>query len=123
MSFADIEKAIADLGKRAKDGTLTMDDMTGGIFTISNGGVFGGLMSTPIINTPQSAELELHPIENRTVVRKREIWNRPRLYTALCSSHWLVDCRQAESLLIPIQEDDRDTHRQQTTLLHMMTHN
>jgi 2-oxoglutarate dehydrogenase E2 component (dihydrolipoamide succinyltransferase) len=68
LSFADIEKGIGDLGKRAKDGTLTMEDMKGGTFTISNGGVFGGLMSTPIINPPQSAVLGLHRIEDRPVV-------------------------------------------------------
>src|SRR3546814_20225836 len=75
LSFAGIEKAIADLGKRAKEGTLTMDDMTGGTFTISNGGVFGGLMSTPIINPPQSAVLGLHRIEDqigRESCRERE---------------------------------------------------
>jgi 2-oxoglutarate dehydrogenase E2 component (dihydrolipoamide succinyltransferase) len=69
MGFADIEKAIADFGKKAKDGSLTMDDMQGGTFTISNGGVFGRLMSTPIINPPQSAVLGLHRIEDRPVVR------------------------------------------------------
>ena len=69
--FARIEKDIADFGKRAKDGTLTMDDMKGGTFTISNGGVFGSLMSTPIINPPQSAVLGLHRIEDRAVVWRR----------------------------------------------------
>src|SRR3546814_8085208 len=83
LSFAGIEKAIADLGKRAKEGTLTMDDMTGGTFTISNGGVFGGLMSTPIINPPQSAVLGLHRIEARPVVRDGEIGIPPMMYLAL----------------------------------------
>src|SRR5690606_38172078 len=91
MSFADIEKAIADPGKGAKDGTLTMDDMTGGTFTISNGGVFGGLMSTPIINPPQSAVLGLHRIEDRPVVRNGEIVIRPMMYLAMSYDHRLVD--------------------------------
>jgi 2-oxoglutarate dehydrogenase E2 component (dihydrolipoamide succinyltransferase) len=69
MSFAGIEKAIANYGKKAREGSLTMEDMKGGTFTISNGGVFGGLMSTPIINPPQSAVLGLHRIEDRPVVR------------------------------------------------------
>ncbi len=73
MSFAEIEKTIADFGKRAKDGTLTVDDMKGGTFTISNGGVFGSLMSTPIINPPQSAVLGLHRIEERPVVQDGQI--------------------------------------------------
>ncbi|MDP3781422.1 MAG: 2-oxoglutarate dehydrogenase complex dihydrolipoyllysine-residue succinyltransferase, partial [Sphingopyxis sp.] len=93
LSFAEIEKAIADLGKRAKDGTLTMDDMTGGTFTISNGGVFGGLMSTPIINPPQSAVLGLHRIEDRPVVRNGEIVIRPMMYLALSYDHRLIDGR------------------------------
>ena len=83
MSFADIEKAIADYGKKARDGALTMADMAGGTFTISNGGVFGGLMSTPIINPPQSAVLGLHRIEDRPVVRNGQIVIRPMMYIAL----------------------------------------
>ncbi|MFX9077454.1 2-oxo acid dehydrogenase subunit E2, partial [Acinetobacter baumannii] len=79
LSFAGIEKAIADYGKKARDGTLTMADMAGGTFTISNGGVFGGLMSTPIINPPQSAVLGLHRIEDRPVVRNGEIVIRPMM--------------------------------------------
>jgi 2-oxoglutarate dehydrogenase E2 component (dihydrolipoamide succinyltransferase) len=74
MSVADIEKTIGDFGKRAKAGTLTMDDMKGGTFTISNGGVFGSLMSTPIINPPQSAVLGLHRIEDRPVVVNGRSW-------------------------------------------------
>ncbi len=93
MGFADIEKAIADLGKRAKDGALTMDDMKGGTFTISNGGIFGGLMSTPIINPPQSAVLGLHRIEDRPVVRDGQIVIRPMMYLALSYDHRLIDGR------------------------------
>ncbi|HMN54297.1 MAG TPA: 2-oxoglutarate dehydrogenase complex dihydrolipoyllysine-residue succinyltransferase [Sphingopyxis sp.] len=111
LSFADIEKAIADLGKRAKDGTLTMDDMTGGTFTISNGGVFGGLMSTPIINPPQSAVLGLHRIEDRPVVRNGEIVIRPMMYLALSYDHRLVDGREAVTFLKTIKEAIEDPAR------------
>jgi 2-oxoglutarate dehydrogenase E2 component (dihydrolipoamide succinyltransferase) len=111
MSFADIEKAIADLGKRAKDGTLTMADMTGGTFTISNGGVFGGLMSTPIINPPQSAVLGLHRIEDRPVVRNGEIVIRPMMYLALSYDHRLVDGREAVTFLKTIKEAIEDPTR------------
>src|SRR3546814_3879891 len=108
MNFADIEKAIADLGKRAKECTLTMDDMTGGTFTISNGGVFGGLMSTPIINPPQSAVLGLHRIEDRPVVRDGEIVIRPMMYLALSYDHRLVDGREAVTFLKTIKEAIED---------------
>ena len=111
MSFAEIEKAIADLGKRAKDGTLTMDDMTGGTFTISNGGVFGGLMSTPIINPPQSAVLGLHRIEDRPVVRNGEIVIRPMMYLALSYDHRLIDGREAVTFLKTIKEAIEDPTR------------
>jgi 2-oxoglutarate dehydrogenase E2 component (dihydrolipoamide succinyltransferase) len=111
LSFAEIEKAIADLGKRAKDGTLTMDDMTGGTFTISNGGVFGGLMSTPIINPPQSAVLGLHRIEDRPVVRDGEIVIRPMMYLALSYDHRLIDGREAVTFLKTIKEAIEDPTR------------
>ncbi|WP_439568777.1 2-oxoglutarate dehydrogenase complex dihydrolipoyllysine-residue succinyltransferase [Sphingopyxis sp.] len=111
LSFAEIEKAIADLGKRAKDGTLTMDDMTGGTFTISNGGVFGGLMSTPIINPPQSAVLGLHRIEDRPVVRNGEIVIRPMMYLALSYDHRLIDGREAVNFLKTIKEAIEDPTR------------
>ncbi|WP_447760389.1 2-oxoglutarate dehydrogenase complex dihydrolipoyllysine-residue succinyltransferase [Sphingopyxis panaciterrae] len=111
LSFADIEKAIADLGKRAKEGTLTLDDMTGGTFTISNGGVFGGLMSTPIINPPQSAVLGLHRIEDRPVVRNGEIVIRPMMYLAMSYDHRLVDGREAVTFLKTIKEAIEDPTR------------
>ncbi len=110
-SFAQIEKDIADFGKRAKDGTLTMDDMKGGTFTISNGGVFGGLMSTPIINPPQSAVLGLHRIEDRPVVRNGEIVIRPMMYIALSYDHRLVDGREAVTALKTIKEAIEDPMR------------
>ncbi|MXO74195.1 2-oxoglutarate dehydrogenase complex dihydrolipoyllysine-residue succinyltransferase [Altererythrobacter aerius] len=110
-SFAQIEKDIADFGKRAKDGTLTMDDMKGGTFTISNGGVFGGLMSTPIINPPQSAVLGLHRIEDRPVVRNGEIVIRPMMYIALSYDHRLIDGREAVTALKTIKEAIEDPMR------------
>ncbi len=111
MSFAEIEKAIAAYGKKAKDGTLTMDEMKGGTFTISNGGVFGGLMSTPIINPPQSAVLGLHRIEDRPVVRNGEIVIRPMMYIALSYDHRLIDGREAVTALKTIKEAIEDPTR------------
>ncbi|GGD90675.1 dihydrolipoyllysine-residue succinyltransferase component of 2-oxoglutarate dehydrogenase complex [Tsuneonella deserti] len=110
-SFAQIEKDIADFGRRAKDGTLTMEDMKGGTFTISNGGVFGGLMSTPIINPPQSAVLGLHRIEDRPVVRDGQIVIRPMMYIALSYDHRLVDGREAVTALKTIKEAIEDPMR------------
>ena len=104
MSFAEIEKAIVGYGKKARDGALTMEDMKGGTFTISNGGVFGGLMSTPIINPPQSAVLGLHRIEDRPVVRGGEIVIRPMMYIALSYDHRLIDGREAVTALKTIKE-------------------
>ena len=111
LGFADIEKAIADLGKRAKDGTLTMADMQGGTFTISNGGIFGGLMSTPIINPPQSAVLGLHRIEDRPVARDGQIVIRPMMYLALSYDHRLIDGREAVTALKTIKEAIEDPTR------------
>ncbi len=109
--FAQIEKDIADFGKRAKDGTLTMDDMTGGTFTISNGGVFGSLMSTPIINPPQSAVLGLHRIEDRPVVVDGQIVIRPMMYIALSYDHRLIDGREAVTALKIIKDAIEDPTR------------
>ncbi len=111
MGFAQIEKAIAALGKKAKDGSLTMADMAGGTFTISNGGVFGGLMSTPIINPPQSAVLGLHRIEDRPVVRDGQIVIRPMMYLALSYDHRLIDGREAVTALKTIKEAIEDPTR------------
>ena len=110
-SFAQIEKDIADFGKRAKDGTLTMADMAGGTFTNSNGGVFGGLMSTPIINPPQSAVLGLHRIEDRPVVRDGQVVIRPMMYIALSYDHRLIDGREAVTALKTIKEAIEDPMR------------
>jgi 2-oxoglutarate dehydrogenase E2 component (dihydrolipoamide succinyltransferase) len=111
LSFAGIEKAIAGYGKAARDGTLTMADMKGGTFTISNGGVFGSLMSTPIINPPQSAVLGLHRIEDRAVVRNGEIVIRPMMYVALSYDHRLIDGREAVTALKIIKDAIEDPTR------------
>ncbi|MCB5424162.1 2-oxoglutarate dehydrogenase complex dihydrolipoyllysine-residue succinyltransferase [Altererythrobacter sp. CC-YST694] len=111
LSFAQIEQAIANYGKKAKDGTLTMADMQGGTFTISNGGVFGSLMSTPIINPPQSAVLGLHRIDERPVVVNGEIVIRPMMYIALSYDHRLIDGREAVTALKIIKEAIEDPTR------------
>ena len=111
LSFAEIEKTIADFGKRAKDGTLKMEEMQGGTFTISNGGVFGSLLSTPIINPPQSAVLGMHRIEERPVVKNGQIVARPMMYLALSYDHRLVDGREAVTFLVRIKEAIEDPTR------------
>ncbi len=111
MSFAEIEKTIAEYGKKAKEGTLTVDDMTGGTFTISNGGVFGSLLSTPIINPPQSAVLGMHRIEERPVVKDGQIVARPMMYLALSYDHRLVDGREAVTFLVRVKEAIEDPTR------------
>ncbi len=111
LSFAEIEKTIADFGARAKAGTLTMADMEGGTFTISNGGVFGSLLSTPIINPPQSAVLGMHRIEERPVVRDGQIVARPMMYLALSYDHRLIDGREAVTFLVRMKEAIEDPTR------------
>jgi len=111
LSFAEIEKTIADFGARAKAGTLTMADMEGGTFTISNGGVFGSLLSTPIINPPQSAVLGMHRIEERPVVRDGQIVARPMMYLALSYDHRLIDGREAVTFLVRVKEAIEDPTR------------
>jgi 2-oxoglutarate dehydrogenase E2 component (dihydrolipoamide succinyltransferase) len=111
MSFAEIEKAIGDFGAKAKAGTMTMADMEGGTFTISNGGVFGSLMSTPIINPPQSAVLGLHRIEDRPVALNGQVVIRPMMYLALSYDHRLIDGREAVTFLKSIKEAIEDPTR------------
>jgi 2-oxoglutarate dehydrogenase E2 component (dihydrolipoamide succinyltransferase) len=111
LSFAEIEKMIADFGRRAKDGTLKMEEMQGGTFTISNGGVFGSLLSTPIVNPPQSAVLGMHRIEERPVVRNGQIVARPMMYLALTYDHRLVDGREAVTFLVRMKEAIEDPTR------------
>jgi 2-oxoglutarate dehydrogenase E2 component (dihydrolipoamide succinyltransferase) len=111
MSFAQIEGAIAGYGKKARDGALTMADLKGGTFTISNGGVFGSLMSTPIINPPQSAVLGLHRIEDRPVARGGQVVIRPMMYIALSYDHRLIDGREAVTALKIIKDAIEDPTR------------
>jgi len=110
-NFAEIELAIADFGKRAQAGKLTLADMAGGTFTITNGGVFGSLMSTPILNPPQSGVLGMHRIEERPVVVAGQIVIRPMMYLALSYDHRLVDGREAVSFLVRIKEAIEDPTR------------
>ena len=111
MSFADIEKAIADFGARAKDGSLSMDDLTGGTFSITNGGIFGSLLSTPILNPPQSGILGMHKIMDRAMVENGQIVARPMMYLALSYDHRIVDGREAVSFLVTIKECLEDPAR------------
>lgn len=111
MSFAEIEKTIAAFGKKAKEGSLTVDDMTGGTFTISNGGVFGSMLSTPIINPPQSAVLGMHRIEERPVVKDGQIVAKPMMYLALSYDHRLIDGREAVTFLVRVKEAIEDPTR------------
>jgi 2-oxoglutarate dehydrogenase E2 component (dihydrolipoamide succinyltransferase) len=111
MSFAEIEKSIAAFGKKAKEGTLTVDEMKGGTFTISNGGVFGSLLSSPIVNPPQSAVLGMHRIEERPVVRDGQIVARPMMYLALSYDHRLIDGREAVTFLVRVKEAIEDPTR------------
>ncbi|HEX7876293.1 MAG TPA: 2-oxoglutarate dehydrogenase complex dihydrolipoyllysine-residue succinyltransferase [Sphingobium sp.] len=111
LSVAEIEKTIGGFGKKAKEGTLTMEDMKGGTFTISNGGVFGSLLSSPIINPPQSAVLGLHRIEDRPVVRDGQIVIRPMMYLALSYDHRLIDGREAVTFLVAVKNAIEDPTR------------
>ncbi len=110
-SLAQIEKEIADLGRRARDGTLKIEEMQGGTFTISNGGVYGSLMSTPILNAPQSGILGMHKIEDRPVVVTGKIEIRPMMYLALSYDHRLVDGREAVTFLVRVKEILEDPRR------------
>ncbi|GAB0131862.1 2-oxoglutarate dehydrogenase complex E2 component [Epichloe bromicola] len=111
MDMITIEQAIADMGKKARDGKLTIEDMAGGTFTISNGGVFGSLMGTPIINLPQSAVLGLHTIKDRAVAVNGKVEIRPMMYLALTYDHRLLDGREAVQFLVKIKEYIEDPRR------------
>jgi 2-oxoglutarate dehydrogenase E2 component (dihydrolipoamide succinyltransferase) len=111
MSFADIERNIAELGAKAKDGKLTVEDMAGGTFSITNGGVFGSLLSTPIINIPQSAILGMHGIFPRPVAVKGQVEIRPMMYIALTYDHRLIDGREAVTFLKRVKELVQDPAR------------
>src|SRR5882724_1667587 len=111
MSFAEVEKKIADFGKRAQDGKLTIDELTGGTFSISNGGVFGSMLSTPIINPPQSAILGVHATRERPVAENGQVVIRPVNYLALSYDHRIVDGREAVLSLVAIKEALEDPAR------------
>jgi 2-oxoglutarate dehydrogenase E2 component (dihydrolipoamide succinyltransferase) len=110
-SFAEIEKTIGDLGKRARDGKLSLDELSGGTFTITNGGIYGSLMSTPILNPPQSGILGMHKIEKRAVVIGDKIEVRPMMYVALSYDHRIVDGREAVTFLVRVKECIEDPQR------------
>jgi len=111
LSFAGIEKTIADFGKRARDGQLQIAEMQGGTFTISNGGVYGSLMSTPILNAPQSGILGMHKIQERPMVVNGQIVVRPMMYLALSYDHRIVDGKEAVTFLVRVKENLEDPQR------------
>lgn len=111
LDMIGIEKSIADLGKKARDGKLTLEDMAGGTFTISNGGIFGSLMGTPIINLPQTAVLGLHAVKDRAVVVNGKVESRPMMYLALTYDHRLLDGKEAVQFLVKIKEYIEDPRR------------
>ncbi|HRY07394.1 MAG TPA: 2-oxoglutarate dehydrogenase complex dihydrolipoyllysine-residue succinyltransferase [Hyphomicrobiaceae bacterium] len=111
LSLAEVEAKIAEFGKRARDGRLAIEDMQGGTFTITNGGVYGSMMSTPILNAPQSGILGMHRIEERPVVRNGEIVVRPMMYLALSYDHRIVDGKEAVTFLVRVKENLEDPQR------------
>ncbi len=111
LSLAEIEKAIGDFGRRARDGQLKLEEMQGGTFTITNGGVYGSLMSTPILNPPQSGVLGMHRIEERPVVRAGQVVVRPMMYLALSYDHRIVDGKGAVTFLVRVKENLEDPQR------------
>ncbi|QDH16911.1 dihydrolipoyllysine-residue succinyltransferase [Swingsia samuiensis] len=111
MSFAELERRIADYGKRAKAGALKLEELSHGTFSITNGGIFGSLLSTPILNTPQSGILGMHAIQDRPVVKDGQIVIRPMMYVALSYDHRIVDGREAVSFLVRIKQLVEDPRR------------
>jgi 2-oxoglutarate dehydrogenase E2 component (dihydrolipoamide succinyltransferase) len=111
MSLAEIEQTIADFGKRARDGRLSIEEMQGGTFTITNGGVYGSLLSTPILNAPQSGILGMHRIEERAVVKGGQIVARPMMNLALTYDHRIVDGKDAVTFLVRIKESLEEPQR------------
>ncbi|HRJ68933.1 MAG TPA: 2-oxoglutarate dehydrogenase complex dihydrolipoyllysine-residue succinyltransferase, partial [Beijerinckiaceae bacterium] len=111
LGIAGIEKTIADFGKRARDGQLKMEEMTGGTFTITNGGIYGSLMSTPILNAPQSGILGMHKIQDRPMVVGGKIEIRPMMYLALSYDHRIVDGKEAVTFLVRVKESLEDPAR------------
>jgi len=111
LGFAEIEKRIAELGRKARDGKLTIEDLTGGTFTISNGGVYGSLMSTPILNPPQSGILGMHKTQQRPVAIEGKVEIRPMMYLALSYDHRIIDGREAVTFLVRVKENIEDPQR------------
>jgi 2-oxoglutarate dehydrogenase E2 component (dihydrolipoamide succinyltransferase) len=111
MSFADIESNLAALGQKAKNGTISIDELTGGTFTITNGGIFGSMMSTPILNPPQSGILGMHAIQDRPMVVDGEIVIRPMMYVALTYDHRIIDGKEAVQFLVSIKQSLEDPGR------------
>ncbi len=111
MSFADIENAVTGYATRARDGTITLEELTGGTFSITNGGVFGSLMSTPIVNAPQSAILGMHKIQPRPMVVDGQVVVRPMMYLALTYDHRIIDGREAVQFLVAVKDALEDPAR------------
>jgi 2-oxoglutarate dehydrogenase E2 component (dihydrolipoamide succinyltransferase) len=111
MSFAEIEKRIGEFGKKARDGQLKLDELAGGSFTITNGGIYGSLMSTPILNPPQSGILGMHKIQERPMVVGGKVEVRPMMYLALSYDHRIVDGKEAVSFLVRVKESIEDPRR------------
>ena len=111
MSFADVESGIADYAARARTGSITLEDLTGGTFSITNGGIFGSLMSTPIVNTPQSAILGMHKIQERAMVVNGQVLARPMMYLALTYDHRIIDGREAVQFLVAVKDCLEDPAR------------
>ena len=111
LGFAGIERAIGDFGRRARDGQLKLEELTGGTFTITNGGVYGSLMSTPILNAPQSGILGMHKIQDRPVAVGGQVVIRPMMYLALSYDHRIVDGKEAVSFLVRVKEGVEDPRR------------
>jgi 2-oxoglutarate dehydrogenase E2 component (dihydrolipoamide succinyltransferase) len=104
LNLAGIEKAIADVAQKARDGKISVSDLAGGTFTITNGGIFGSLLSTPILNPPQSAILGMHAIQKRPVVANDQVMVRPMMYLALSYDHRLIDGRDAVLFLVRVKD-------------------
>jgi len=111
MGFADVEKQIADFAGKAREGKLGLDDLQGGTFTITNGGTFGSLMSTPIVNPPQSAILGMHTIKERPIVENGQIVAAPMMYIALSYDHRIIDGKEAVLFLVDIKDQLENPHR------------
>jgi 2-oxoglutarate dehydrogenase E2 component (dihydrolipoamide succinyltransferase) len=111
LSMAGIEKSTADYARKARENQLTIEELTGGTFTITNGGVFGSLLSTPILNPPQSAILGMHKIQDRPMVENGQVVIRPMMYLALSYDHRIIDGREAVQFLVTIKDQIEDPSR------------